>query len=256
MRSFNGGLILLKHIDVIAIAHRGSSSEAPENTLASFRLAKELGADYLELDVQLTRDGVPVVFHDDVITRTTNSKHAHAISDVDLADLRNLDAGSWFGPEFAGEKIPTLEEAIKLALELNINVMVEIKTGNWSDANIVQTSWEVLKRAPSEYLQKSILLASLSASILRIVKQTAPHQQLISVVESGLEFEEHASIGAQIVALNHELVNKNYADRVHARKQKLWAWTVDDLAVVRHCISLGTTGLITNKPRAILEYLH
>ena len=86
---------------VIVLAHRGYSAKAPENTMAAFELALAVGADGIELDVHMTRDGEIVVIHDDTLDRTTNGKGP--VSDQTMAELRELDAGSWFSPEFAGE---------------------------------------------------------------------------------------------------------------------------------------------------------
>ncbi len=100
------------------VAHRGASGHAPENTLAAFRRAVELGANFIETDLQLSRDARFVAIHDDTLDRTT-SGHG-PIHGLALAELRELDAGSWFGPQFAGERIPTLEEILRFACESDV----------------------------------------------------------------------------------------------------------------------------------------
>src|SRR4051794_34519268 len=100
------------------IGHRGAKAYAPENTLAGIRTAAQQGARWVEVDVKLTRDGVPILMHDDTVDRTTNGKGAAAT--LDFAELRRLDAGAWFGPAFAGERIPTLEEALALVFDLDL----------------------------------------------------------------------------------------------------------------------------------------
>lgn len=110
-------------IDVIA--HRGASAYAPENTLSAFALAAEMGADWFELDCTLTADGEVIVIHDDRVDRTTNAKGA--VGKMTLAELKKLDAGAWKDPRFAGERLPTLEEALQLAREKKIGVYIEIK---------------------------------------------------------------------------------------------------------------------------------
>ena len=109
----------------ILIAHRGGSLEAPENTMASFRHAISIGMRYVELDVQMTRDGVPVVLHDPTLDRTTGG--TGPVREVTLADLEHVDAGSHFGPEFAGERVPTLRDVLELCHEAGAGVIVEIK---------------------------------------------------------------------------------------------------------------------------------
>ena len=97
--------------DVMVIAHRGASSYAPENTLAAFDLALHMGCRHLELDVDFTRDGHIVVIHDETVDRTTNG--TGPVGSHTLAELRALDAGSWFGPQFAGERIPMFAEVLE-----------------------------------------------------------------------------------------------------------------------------------------------
>jgi glycerophosphoryl diester phosphodiesterase len=107
------------------IAHRGAMKLAPENTLASQRLAYELGADYVEVDVRITRDGIPVNMHDPTLDRTTDGTGVvHAFT---LAQLKALDAGSWFAPEFAGERVPTIAEALEVARQYNRKLMLDVK---------------------------------------------------------------------------------------------------------------------------------
>src|SRR5205814_5101727 len=108
-----------ERVRCLVIAHRGASGTHPENTLAAFRRAVELGADMIELDVQLTRDGEVVVFHDATLERTTDG--AGAVSDRTLAEIRRLDAGAWFGPAFRGTRVPTLAEVLA-AVGLPVNV--------------------------------------------------------------------------------------------------------------------------------------
>jgi glycerophosphoryl diester phosphodiesterase len=109
---------------VKVIAHRGYSKVAPENTLAAFKAAIDAGADVLELDVQRTKDGQLVVMHDHDIERTTDGKGA--VEDFTLEQLKQLDAGGWFGPSFVGERVPTLDEVLALA-KGRANVMIELK---------------------------------------------------------------------------------------------------------------------------------
>src|SRR5438874_10139270 len=110
----------------IIIAHRGGSAEAPENTMAAFRHAIDIGMRYVELDVQMSRDGELVVIHDETVDRTTNG-HGPAAS-LTFEELHRLDAGSQFGLEYAGERIPTLREVLELCTDAGVGVVVEIKS--------------------------------------------------------------------------------------------------------------------------------
>ncbi len=107
------------------IGHRGAAGHAPENTLASIRAAAAMGVRWVEFDTKLSRDGDVVLFHDDTLERTTDGRGA--IAAANLTQLRALDAGSWFGPAFAGESVPTLTEALAVLEELGLGAVVEIK---------------------------------------------------------------------------------------------------------------------------------
>ena len=107
------------------IGHRGAAGAAPENTLASIRKARELGATWIEFDVKLTKDGHAILFHDDCLERTTDGRGA--VAATTLAEIRRLDAGGWFGPAFRGEPVPTLGQALALCVELHLGINVEIK---------------------------------------------------------------------------------------------------------------------------------
>src|SRR5258708_9070381 len=115
---------------MLVIAHRGASGNAPENTLAAFRKAVALGATFIETDLQLSRDARLVAIHDATVNRTTNGQGA--VHDMTLAELRRLDAGSWFGSEFAGERIPTLEEILEFSKKKDVVFYLEMKpSGSW-----------------------------------------------------------------------------------------------------------------------------
>ncbi|NMM44584.1 glycerophosphodiester phosphodiesterase [Rhodospirillaceae bacterium KN72] len=118
------------------IGHRGAAGLAPENTMAAFRAAHAAGCRWVEFDCMLTRDGEIVVHHDDAIDRTTNG--TGLMSDIDLAALKTLDAGAWFDPAFAGQRVPTLAEIVALLAELGMGANVEIKpvTGHETETGI------------------------------------------------------------------------------------------------------------------------
>ena len=110
---------------MIVMAHRGYSGKAPENTMAAFELALEVGSDGLELDVHLTKDGDVVVIHDGTLNRTTNG--TGRVGDYTMAELKELDAGSWFSPEFKGARLPSLRQVLDLIKDENVMLNVETK---------------------------------------------------------------------------------------------------------------------------------
>ena len=107
------------------IGHRGAAGYAPENTLDSIKTAAEMGFDWVEFDVKLTKDSVPILFHDETLDRTTNG-HGK-VADTTFEEIRELEAGSWFSDGFAGVQVPSLEETIEVLIDLNMAVNMEIK---------------------------------------------------------------------------------------------------------------------------------
>src|SRR3972149_9393656 len=122
---------------VMVIAHRGFSGQAPENTLASFKKARELGSDMIELDVRFSKDGHMVVMHDDTLDRTTNGRGK--VADYTLKELKQLDAGSWFAPQFSDERIPNLNEVLELAKgKILVNIEIGTPSGKLPAAGLFQ----------------------------------------------------------------------------------------------------------------------
>lgn len=149
---------------MLVYAHRGFSAQAPENTLASFQAALDAGADGVELDVTLSADGVPVVMHDDTLERTTTGHGL--VWRQPLSLLRTLDAGVWFGPGFAGERVPTLEEV--LALLPTIEVNVEIKGGRGAPSGLPAAVHRVLDQHAEP---ERIIVSSFDPRMLRSLRR-------------------------------------------------------------------------------------
>ena len=126
----------------LAIGHRGAPREPSEDTLPSEERSQQLGSDYLELDLHLTKDGVPVVMHDDTVDRTTDG--TGAVADLTLAQVETLDAGSWFSPAFAGTKVATFAQILRFAKRTGVRIMPELKAG-WDRAQ-VKVAVDLVKR--------------------------------------------------------------------------------------------------------------
>ncbi|EPN36207.1 glycerophosphoryl diester phosphodiesterase, partial [Pseudomonas syringae pv. actinidiae ICMP 19096] len=125
------------------IAHRGAKAYVPENTLLALEKAAECGAKWVEIDVKLTRDGQPVVIHDDMLDRTTNGRGAVVLHDLDA--IRKLDAGGWFAAEFTGLQVPTFEEIVACALRLDLGLQVELKPTIGDDVETAEVVMPILK---------------------------------------------------------------------------------------------------------------
>jgi glycerophosphoryl diester phosphodiesterase len=221
-------------------AHRGASSEAPENTLASFAAAEDAGADGIELDIHLTRDGVPVVIHDLGVERTTNGRGV--VSRLSLRTLRRLDAGSWFGPAFVGEPIPTLEEVLDWAddrLRLNLEV---------KDFNAGRAILELLSRFP----QARVLVSSFDHRLLAALRLADADLALGFLVDSvfwGRAVRYAAVAGAESLNPRHDLVSRPLLAECRRLGLKVYPWTVDGLEQAARFSFLGADGIFTNDPR-------
>lgn len=232
------------------IAHRGASAYAPENTMAAFRLAAEMGVNFIETDLQLTRDSKLVAFHDAQLGRTT--KGQGLIREHTLAELRELDAGSWFDPKFAGEKIPTLEEIIAFAREKDVVFYLEVKAGDtWGvEHALVSALWQA-----KEVAHAAVLSFELSA--LANVRRQEP------TLISGYLFDEPKAdaiaeavrVGARQIAPNHRLLTKELVSAAHAAYLQVVTWTVNDPEEMRAALSTGVNGVMTDYPDRLTTVL-
>jgi glycerophosphoryl diester phosphodiesterase len=153
------------------IGHRGIAASAPENTLAGFARAAELGVAWVELDVQLTADGVPVVFHDDGLERTAGG--SGRLVDTRFEALRRLDAGAWFGASFAGQAIPTLEEALATIGDAGLGLVLEIKADDARGPLTAQVSLATARRVWPAHLPPP-LVSSFSRRAMAAAQEAAP----------------------------------------------------------------------------------
>lgn len=142
--------------DFIVLGHRGLAQHAPENTLAGFKVAKDNGLTWVEFDIQLTKDGIWVLFHDDDTQRVAQTKEPLTIAGLTLAQVKTLDVGSYFSPQFTGTKIPTLAETLSTCAELGLNVNVEIKL----NAKMPEFALQDLLKQSSEFQKKHLLCFS------------------------------------------------------------------------------------------------
>ena len=229
------------------MGHRGAAGVAPENTLASIRAARDEGMSWIEVDVMLTRDGRPVIFHDDSLRRTTGVDASMAETPYDR--LAALDAGSWFGAAFTGQGVPTLEAAMELALDLGLGVNIEIKPTPGRD---VETA-EIALRASSEIwpsdrpppLISSFSTMSLAAA--RVVRPDWPRGLLVRGLPNGWRRQVEA-LGCVSVHLGNKLANRFAVRRVKEAGYLVAVYTVNNARRARRFLSWGVDCVITDYP--------
>jgi glycerophosphoryl diester phosphodiesterase len=248
-------LFLQPRSQPLVIAHRGASAYAPENTLAAFELAVIHGADAIELDVDLTRDGQLVVMHDETIDRTTDG-HGR-VRDLTLADIRRVDAGAWKDAAYAGERVPLLEEVFE-AVGQRVLIDVELKDMSLR-GNGLEAAVAVL--IEKHDLADRVLISSFNPLALRRMKQI--NAQLACGLIYALDqpiFLRNASLAWLIPGLNarhphYSQVDRAVVDHFHAQGVAVSVWTVNQIGVARAMAQAGVDGIIGDDPALIREAL-
>jgi glycerophosphoryl diester phosphodiesterase len=233
--------------DVAIMAHRGSSSAAPENTMAAFRQAIADGADWIELDVQETADGDVVVFHDSDFMKLAGNKLK--IWDATMDDLKNIDIGSRFAPEFKDERVPTLGEVLD-ECKGKIGVNIELKYYG-HDKQLEQRVVDVVE---SRDMSSEVMAMSLQMDGVKKLKALRPSWKvgLLMSVSAG----DVRKIEADFLAINAGFASSSFVRTAHASGKDVYVWTVNDAITTSTMISRGVDGLLTDKPalaRAVLE---
>lgn len=230
--------------DVAIIAHRGNSKEAPENTISAFRSAGRVKADFVECDVHLTKDGVPVVVHDRFLCRTINSQYPVAIEALTLDELESYDAGGWFSQQFEGQRVPTLSNLLNTEIG-QTGIMVEIKEGSAPPAVMAKKVMEEVNKDN----RRTVIIGSKSPKILQEIRRLSPRQPIIAVIEDIHDMKPHRANRPNFYALHSSIVSSELVRVVHDEGRLVWVWTVDKPEVARDFVAMDVDGIITNDPR-------
>jgi glycerophosphoryl diester phosphodiesterase len=253
----------------VVISHRGASAYAPENTLASIDKAAAMGFGWVENDVQRTRDGELVVMHDATLARTTDVEEVFPgrapwkVEDFTAAEIARLDAGSWYGPRYAGVRVPTLKQYMNRVSHNHQKLVLEIKNPQLYPGIERQT----LKLLSNEgwldpdHLRHRLVVQSFSADSVRTVHDLRPGiTTALLGTPSVARLPEYARF-ADLINPDHTSLSSDYVSAVHAlrgphgRPMGIFAWTVDDAATARRLAGYGVDGLITNKPDVVRSAL-
>ena len=274
------------------IAHRGASAYAPENTLAAFQLAIDQGADWFELDCYLSKDGEVIVIHDPTVDRTTDG--TGAIADMTLEELKQLDAGSWFDPKFAGERLPTLDESLELA-KGQVGVLIEIKNSD-DDSALMRDIQEGFAHVPSldegQYQELMELIEAsgtrnlpLTGAMIDIVRRLEMEDEVViqsfSSIVCAVALHEAPEITTELLGggspdqpeqwenylrmghlfgvhgfnPNHGLLTPGRLAAFHAANKAVSVWTVNNPDDMARYARWGVDGIITDYPDVCLEVL-
>jgi len=235
------------------IAHRGASASAPENTLSAFGKAVAMGADILELDVRQTKDSQLVIMHDGSVGRTTNG--SGNIRDFSLEELRQLDAGSWFDPKFANERIPTLAHVFD-SIPRPFTFLVEIKEGSSASPGIEA---RVVKLVHDRRIENRVILKSFDDVILDSLRRIAPEiprlkiivtqfSLLNIIIEHGVNFGTVFDDSVQYLQHHWFGLTKDFVTEAHEHGYGLFVWDVNDVERMKEFVLMGVDGIETDYP--------
>lgn len=232
------------------VGHRGACAYAPENTLESIKTAADMGCRFVEFDVRITRDSVPVLMHDDTLDRTTNGYGA--LADHTLADLNDLEAGSWFGGSFGGIKIPTLEETLDIIYGLNLGIMVDIRAPQGREVETTEAVLDILSRSWDD--PERILITSYSTASLETALEMAPEwpRNLPMMDEwehNWVEIAEHLQVSS-ITADTNSLLEKF---RDLDTELPVIACVENNPDQARRLLNAGVACIMTDAPDIIAE---
>ncbi len=239
---------------VMVIAHRGFSGAAPENTIAAFKKAIDLGVDMIELDVHLSQDGQVVVIHDDTLNRTTNGKGK--VARYTLNELKQLDAGSWFGSQFSEEKIPTLKEVLEL-VRGQVLLNIELKEGDLGQYTMKDLADRSLQEVERTGMLNQVLFASFDPSAIERIREKNPSISVALIYSKAWSFLHEATGGRPIPVLSCRGTVLTQTNASQARQQgiKVLVWTVNTEEHMEHFLNMGIDGMITDYPDRLIRIL-
>ena len=252
------------HETPLIIAHRGASALAPENTFAAFRRAVADGAEGLEFDVQLTRDGQVVVFHDETLDRT--ALRSGNIRELSAAELASIDIGSWFNtavpdhadPLFSRETIPTLAAVLEFLKDFTGRIYIELKC---SETDADELSKAVCDTICSSPLKPQMIVKSFTLSTIPIIRQLCPtvltaalfSPKIMNIFRKEKYLVKIADdLGADELSLHYALATRKLMDSAENRGLPVTVWTVDNPRWLKRSVGLGLKAIITNDPARLL----
>ncbi len=224
-----------KHISITA--HRGSSSKAPENSISSILQAIMDGADYTEIDVMTTKDNRVVLFHDPNLYKVNNS--IVAIKDLNLEDVQKIDNGSYFSLKFKGEKIPTLEEALKIAKD-KIKINIDLKILKENDALPI----EVAKLIKKYQMEEQVIVSSSNYDAIQIIKAYCPKVKIGYIMNVG--FGNFSALNVDFISVEYQMLTPNMVYMMHALNKEVHVWTVNSEEHTKNVIQLRVDNIITD----------
>ncbi|GEM_PF-68699 len=247
--------LLKREKDFYVIAHRGAKSDYPENTMPAFKAAHRVGADMIELDVQLSKDGIPVVFHDKKLARTTNGKGK--VSAFSLEELKKLDAGSWFAKQFTDVRIPTLEEVLQWSRD-KIPLNIELKAQPEMAALPGGLEEKCINLVKKYAMEGQVLFSSFNYESIRHIRNLNPGLNtgvLYNWRKSGdlLPSELVARFGVNTFHCSKDKLNERWVQNLTDHNIPLLVYTVNRKRTMKRIYRQGARGIISDKPALLKQ---
>jgi glycerophosphoryl diester phosphodiesterase len=228
---------------VLVIAHRGASGHAPENTMAAFKKAVAMGATFIETDLQMSRDARFVAIHDTTVNRTTNGQGI--VHDMPLSELHKLDAGSWFGSEFVGERVPTLEELLAFSKKNDVVFYLELKPqGSWGGEHAL-----IGALRESGEIPRTVVI-SFDPSVVLKLRKIEPTLMTGLLYDGQIEnpLDKAVEVGARQIAVRSDLVTPALLSAARKKDLQVVCWTVNHSAHMRALVAAGVDGIMSDYP--------
>ncbi len=231
-------------------AHRGASGHAPENTMPAFQLAYQMGADGIETDVHLTKDKIPVLFHDEQVKRTTNGRGF--IKDLTVKQLKTLDAGSWFSTRFSGTTITTLEEFLSWVKNKPLRINIELKNNKIDYQHLESKVYEMVE---AFQLQERTLYSTFNPNSLKRLKKWHPKSKRAFLTSKRskhlIKFAKELDVHG--LHVKYQLLTRQLVQRAHQKDLAVRVYTVNRTNRIVNCLRYKCNGLFTDFPDLALK---
>lgn len=243
----------------LVIAHRGNTVAAPENTLSAYQIAVDDGAEMIETDVHISKDGHLVIMHDSALDRTTNlSGYVHEYT---LEELRTADAGSWFSSSFKGERIPTIEEAMDFSKRNNLYMCFEVKGGGTPRSTMISTQLvEIIQKYDAF---ESIFMSSYHHDALSVAKNIAPElmlapERLPDNVEPDIPeaLRQANELGAEVLQLHYRYLYPDILEALRNANVAVWAWPTTTEEEILPAIKTGADAVMGDDPALAIQLVN
>lgn len=231
------------------VAHRGASGYAPENTIAAFDKGVEMKADFIEIDVQRSMDGELVIIHDTTVDRTTDG--TGKVKDLTFEQIRSLDAGSWKGEQFKGEKIPTFDEILD-RYHGKVGILIELKAPELYPGIEAQVAQELIERNLDKPQNEKIIIQSFNFESMKLTNELLPKVPIGVLTSNKAHTTEQAlkefTTYADYFNPSYGIVTKELVDQVHSLGMKIQSWTVRSHEAAQFLLEMNVDGIITDYP--------